>query len=106
MQQINHGISTGALFLIVGILYERRHTREISEYGGISNVMPVYATITLIMFMSSMGLPLLNGFVGEFTILQGTFMENKVVGGVGGAGRDSGRGVPAVALPARVLRAR
>ena len=63
--------------MIVGILYERRHTREISEYGGISNVMPVYATITLIMFMSSMGLPLLNGFVGEFTILQGTFMENK-----------------------------
>src|SRR5450432_4351500 len=76
IQQINHGISTGALFLIVGILYERRHTREISEYGGISNVMPVYATITMIMFLSSMGLPLLNGFVGEFTILQGTFMEN------------------------------
>src|SRR5438876_5117660 len=65
LQQINHGISTGALFLIVGILYERRHTREISEYGGISNVMPVYATITMIMFLSSMGLPLLNGFVGE-----------------------------------------
>src|SRR5579871_6364049 len=75
LQQINHGISTGALFLIVGILYERRHTREISEYGGISNVMPVYATITMIMFLSSMGLPLLNGFVGEFTILQGAFME-------------------------------
>ena len=77
IQQINHGISTGALFLIVGILYERRHTREISEYGDISTIMPVYATIALIMFMSSMGLPLLNGFVGEFTILQGTFMENK-----------------------------
>jgi len=77
LQQINHGISTGALFLIVGILYERRHTREISEYGGISTVMPVYATITLIMFLSSMGLPLLNGFVGEFTILQGAFMANK-----------------------------
>jgi NADH-quinone oxidoreductase subunit M len=76
LQQINHGISTGALFLIVGVLYERRHTREIAEYGGISNVMPVYATITMIMFLSSMGLPLLNGFVGEFTILQGTFMEN------------------------------
>jgi NADH-quinone oxidoreductase subunit M len=76
LQQINHGISTGALFLIVGILYERRHTREISEYGGISTVMPVYATITMIMFLSSMGLPLLNGFVGEFTILQGAFMEN------------------------------
>ncbi len=76
LQQINHGISTGALFLIVGILYERRHTREIAEYGGISNVMPVYATIAMIMFLSSMGLPLLNGFVGEFTILQGTFMAN------------------------------
>ena len=76
LQQVNHGISTGALFLIVGILYERRHTREISEYGGISNVMPVYATITMIMFLSSMGLPLLNGFVGEFTILQGTFVAN------------------------------
>jgi NADH-quinone oxidoreductase subunit M len=77
LQQINHGISTGALFLIVGILYERRHTRDISEYGGISTVMPVYATITLIMFLSSMGLPLLNGFVGEFTILQGAFIASK-----------------------------
>src|SRR5450755_1352796 len=76
LQQINHGISTGALFLIVGILYERRHTREIAEYGGISNVMPVYATITMIMFLSSMGLPLLNGFVGEYTILQGAFTAN------------------------------
>jgi NADH-quinone oxidoreductase subunit M len=76
LQQVNHGISTGALFLIVGVLYERRHTREIAEYGGISNVMPIYATITLIMFLSSMGLPLLNGFVGEVTILWGTFMEN------------------------------
>src|SRR5271157_1497834 len=76
LQQVNHGISTGALFLIVGILYERRHTREIAEYGGISNVMPIYATITMIMFLSSMGLPLLNGFVGEFTILQGAFTAN------------------------------
>jgi len=80
LQQINHGISTGALFLIVGILYERRHTREISEYGGISNVMPIYATITMIMFLSSMGLPLLNGFVGEFTILGGTFMQKDIAG--------------------------
>src|SRR3989475_1877910 len=80
IQQINHGISTGALFLIVGILYERRHTRDISEYGGISNVMPAYATITMIMFLSSMGLPLLNGFVGEFTILQGAFMEKEMGG--------------------------
>src|SRR5579884_2604225 len=82
IQQINHGISTGALFLIVGILYERRHTREISEYGGISNIMPVYATITMIMFLSSMGLPLLNGFIGEFTILQGAFMENRMWAGL------------------------
>src|SRR5256712_1117450 len=80
LQQINHGISTGALFLIVGVLYERRHTREISEYGGISNVMPAYATIALIIFLSSMGLPLLNGFVGEFTILQGAFMEKEMGG--------------------------
>src|SRR5512146_447599 len=80
IQQINHGISTGALFLIVGILYERRHTREIAEYGGIGNVMPVYATITLIVFLSSMGLPLLNGFVGEFTILGGTFFQKDIAG--------------------------
>jgi NADH-quinone oxidoreductase subunit M len=78
LQQVNHGISTGALFLIVGILYERRHTRDISEYGGIATIMPVYATIALIMFLSSMGLPLLNGFVGEFTILQSAFMANWV----------------------------
>ena len=76
LQQINHGISTGALFLIVGILYERRHTREIAEYGGISNVMPIYATITMIMFLSSMGLPLLNGWIGESTILMGAFTAN------------------------------
>jgi len=59
------------------VLYERRHTREIAEYGGISNVMPWYAAITLIMFLSSMGLPLLNGFIGEFTILQGVYPENR-----------------------------
>jgi NADH-quinone oxidoreductase subunit M len=73
LQMINHGISTGALFLLVGILYERRHTRMIAEYGGISAVMPVYATIFLIITMSSIGLPTLNGFVGEFTILVGAF---------------------------------
>ena len=76
IQQINHGISTGALFLIVGLLYERRHTREIKEFGGISNVMPVYATLFMIVMLSSIGLPLLNGFIGEFTILQGAFEAN------------------------------
>ncbi len=78
VQQLNHGISTGALFLIVGIVYERRHTREISEYGGLSKVMPVYATVFLVMTMSSIGLPTLNGFIGEFLILQGVFVANKI----------------------------
>ena len=76
VQQLNHGISTGALFLIVGIVYERRHTREISEYGGLSKVMPVYAAVFLIMTMSSIGLPALNGFIGEFLILQGVFVAD------------------------------
>src|SRR6202790_756021 len=78
IQQLNHGISTGALFLIVGIVYERRHTREISEYGGLSKVMPVYAAIFLIMTLSSIGLPALNGFIGEFLILLGVFVASKV----------------------------
>ena len=73
VQQINHGISTGALFLLVGVVYERRHTREISEYGGLSKVMPVYAAVFLLMTMSSIGLPALNGFIGELLILQGIF---------------------------------
>src|ERR1700704_5984701 len=78
VQQLNHGISTGALFLLVGVVYERRHTREISEYGGLSKVMPVYATIFLIMTMSSIGLPALNGFIGELLILQGVFVTSKM----------------------------
>jgi len=77
VQQLNHGISTGALFLIVGIVYERRHTREISEYGGLSKVMPVFAAVFMIMTMSSIGLPALNGFIGEFLILQGVFVASK-----------------------------
>jgi len=86
IQQINHGISTGALFLIVGIIYERRHTREISQFGGLSSVMPKYATVFLIMTMSSIGLPLLNGFIGEFTIMQGAFQKNIWWAVAGGAG--------------------
>jgi NADH-quinone oxidoreductase subunit M len=78
VQQLNHGISTGALFLIVGIVYERRHTREISEYGGLSKVMPVYAAVFMVMTMSSIGLPTLNGFIGEFLILQGVFAAHKL----------------------------
>jgi NADH-quinone oxidoreductase subunit M len=73
LQMVNHGLSTGGLFLIVGLIYERRHTRLIADFGGLAHVMPVYATFTLIIFLASMGLPLLNGFVGEFMILQGAF---------------------------------
>jgi NADH-quinone oxidoreductase subunit M len=73
LQMINHGLSTGGLFLIVGIMYEQTHTREISAYGGIAKVVPVFAALFLIIALSSMGLPMLNGFIGEFMILQGTF---------------------------------
>ncbi len=73
LQMINHGLSTGALFLLVGIIYERRHTRMIADFGGLSKVMPKYATIFLIITMASIGLPTLNGFIGEFTILVGVF---------------------------------
>ncbi|MFP8881376.1 MAG: NADH-quinone oxidoreductase subunit M [Myxococcota bacterium] len=74
LQMINHGLSTGALFLLVGMLYERRHTREISEFGGIAKPMPVFAAFFGVVMMSSIGLPMLNGFVGEFLILLGTFL--------------------------------
>jgi NADH-quinone oxidoreductase subunit M len=77
IQQLNHGISTGMLFLIIGVIYERRHTREIAEYGGLAHVMPKFATVFAFAMLSSAGLPLLNGFVGEFTILQGAFEANR-----------------------------
>jgi len=70
-QMLNHGVSTGALFLLVGFIYERRHTRMISDFGGLANSMPLYATIFVFTSMSSVGLPFLNGFVGEFLIMLG-----------------------------------
>ncbi len=73
IQMVNHGLSTGALFIIVGMLYDRRHTRLIADYGGIAKVMPVFATIFMIVTLSSIGLPGLNGFIGEFLILIGAF---------------------------------
>jgi NADH-quinone oxidoreductase subunit M len=73
LQMVNHGLSTGALFLLVGMLYERRHTRELNDFGGLWKVMPIYGALSLIVTLSSMGLPGLNGFVGEFTILLGSF---------------------------------
>jgi len=73
LQMLNHGISTGALFLLVGVIYERRHTRRIDEFGGLASVMPMYAAVFLIVTLSSIGLPGTNGFVGEFFVLLGTF---------------------------------
>ena len=73
LQMINHGLSTGALFLLVGMVYEQTHTRDFEVYGGLWKIMPVYGTIMLVVTLSSMGLPGLNGFVGEFTILLGAF---------------------------------
>jgi NADH-quinone oxidoreductase subunit M len=75
-QMLNHGISTGALFLLVGVLYERRHTREISQYGGLAKVVPVFSAVFMVVTFSSIGLPGLNGFVGEILILLGSFEHN------------------------------
>jgi NADH-quinone oxidoreductase subunit M len=73
LQMVNHGLSTGALFLVVGFLYERRHTRQFSAFGGLWKVVPVMGALALIVVLSSMGLPGLNGFIGEFTILLGSY---------------------------------
>ena len=77
LQMVNHGLSTGALFLLVGVLYERRHTREIAAYGGIAAVVPVTTALFLVATLSSIGLPGLNGFVGEFLILLGTWTAQR-----------------------------
>jgi NADH-quinone oxidoreductase subunit M len=76
LQMVNHGLSTGALFLLVGMLYERRHTRLIQDFGGLARIIPAFTAVFLIVTLSSIGLPGLNGFVGEFLILVGTFRIN------------------------------
>ena len=81
-----HGISTGALFMLAGILHERRHTYEISEFGGLASSMPVYAASYLFIVLASVGLPLLNGFVGEFLVLSGAFQARAVYGILGATG--------------------
>ena len=86
LQMLNHGVSTGALFLIVGMIYERRHSRMIEDFGGIAKVMPVFATFFMIFTLSSIGLPLTNGFVGEFLILLGAFKANVAYGVVATSG--------------------
>src|SRR5437016_7244626 len=78
LQQVNHGISTGMLFLVIGVIYERRHTREIKEYGGLAHSMPVFAIVFAIAMLISAGLPLLTGLAGEFTVLKGPFQPNPI----------------------------
>jgi NADH-quinone oxidoreductase subunit M len=78
LQMVNHGLSTGALFMLVGVIYERRHTRLLADYGGIARTMPVFAVFFVIAVLSSVGLPGLNGFVGEFLILAGSFQTHPV----------------------------
>jgi NADH-quinone oxidoreductase subunit M len=85
-QMLNHGISTGALFMLAGMIYERKHTYELSEYGGLASPMPIYATFFLIAVLSSVGLPLLNGFVGEFLVLSGAFQDKMIYGVLAASG--------------------
>jgi NADH-quinone oxidoreductase subunit M len=86
MIMIGHGLATGALFFLVGMLYERRHTREISAYGGIAKVVPVFSLIFTVVALASIGLPGLNGFIGEFLVLLGSFQEHPVVTGIATTG--------------------
>ena len=86
LQMINHGISTGGLFLCVGLIYERRHTRLMKDFGGLAQNLKIYAVLTVIIVLSSAGLPGLNGFIGEFTILLGTFKMSKILAIVGALG--------------------
>jgi NADH-quinone oxidoreductase subunit M len=86
LQMLNHGITTGALFLCVGIIYERAHTRMIEDFGGLTRVLPVYAAFFMIFTLSSLGLPGMNGFVGEFLILLGAFTSQRVYAVIGTAG--------------------
>lgn len=75
LQMVNHGVSTGALFLLVGVIYDRRHTRLMSEFGGLAKVMPVYAALFVIVTMASVGVPGTNGFIGEFMVIMGTIVS-------------------------------
>jgi NADH-quinone oxidoreductase subunit M len=88
LQMINHGLSTGGLFLLVGMIYERRHTRQISDFGGLWKVLPIFTIFFSITMFSSIGLPGLNGFVGEFLILLGAFAQpaNRILTALGATG--------------------
>jgi NADH-quinone oxidoreductase subunit M len=86
LQMVNHGLSTGALFLLVGIIYEKTHKRGLDDFGGMAKVMPVYATFFMIATLSSIGLPGLNGFVGEFLVLFGSFQNHPVAAAIAATG--------------------
>lgn len=92
LQMLNHGIVTGALFLSVGIVYDRTHSRKIADYGGLATVMPIYAAFFMVFTLSSIGLPATNGFVGEFLILLGGFTANKLAGVLASTGIIIGAG--------------
>ncbi|MEE9193869.1 MAG: NADH-quinone oxidoreductase subunit M, partial [Thermodesulfobacteriota bacterium] len=85
-QMISHGLSTGALFLLVGMIYDRRHTKKINEFGGLAKVMPVFAVFFMLATLASIGLPLLSGFVGEFLILLGVFKSSYIFAAFGATG--------------------
>jgi NADH-quinone oxidoreductase subunit M len=78
LQMVNHGISTGALFLLFGVIYDRRHTRMADDFGGLAKVMPVYATLFIVATLASVGLPGTNGFIGEFMVITGTFVSTRL----------------------------
>ena len=104
LQMVNHGISTGALFLLVGMIYERRHTREIAELRGIQSVAPIFAAGFMVVMLSSIGVPGLNGFVGEYLDPDRVVPHRPVVGGRRRDRRDPRRALPAVGVPAGVPR--
>ncbi|HBR22088.1 MAG TPA: NADH-quinone oxidoreductase subunit M [Nitrospiraceae bacterium] len=92
LQMINHGVVTGALFLSVGMIYDRTHTRQISDYGGVASVMPVYASVFMVFTLASIGLPATNGFIGEFLIILGGFKANQWAGVLAATGIIIGAG--------------
>ena len=92
LQMINHGIVTGALFLSVGAIYDRTHTRQIADYGGVASVMPVYATMFMVFTFASIGLPATNGFIGEFLIILGGFAASQLAGVLAATGIIIGAG--------------
>jgi NADH-quinone oxidoreductase subunit M len=104
IQNVNHGLTTGALFLLVGMIYDRRHTKKIAEFGGLQKVMPIYAGFFLFMIFASIGLPGLNGFVGEFLVLIGQLRHPPRTGGGRRLGSDPRRYLSPLGLRARVHR--